>query len=85
MINDESERLVKSGKSTLPIAHPLKDYFTGFPDMPEHAIGFRESLLRRWIAERHFAIEATYYGYWCGRAQSESVSYQDMLVLRKPR
>ncbi len=81
LLNAQAERLIRDGKSTQKLVHPLEDGFTTRPDKPEDCIGFSEALVAKWLAERRLKVVGNYYGSWCGRA--EGLSYQDMLVLTR--
>lgn len=82
LLNDESRRLIESGRSTLPFVHALDDCLTTDADVRERAIAYDE---RR--------VEAMYdacglrrdtppsYGSWCGR--TAFLTYQDIVVARK--
>jgi ubiquinone/menaquinone biosynthesis C-methylase UbiE len=78
LLNEESRRLIRAGKSTQNMIHPLGECFTTEPDLPEAAVGFEEAHVLEWIAERRFTIAAKCYGSWCGRLRF--TSYQDMLI-----
>jgi ubiquinone/menaquinone biosynthesis C-methylase UbiE len=82
LLNDESAQLMRAGKSTLDIAHPVGEGYTANPAIPESAMGFDEQPLAGWVTARGFRIGATYYGSWPGRARYSS--YQDMMVVHKP-
>jgi len=82
LLNDESTQLVRAGKSTLALTHPVGEGYTANPKIPESAMGFEEQLLAGWVTARGFRLDATYYGSWPGRARFSS--YQDMMVVHKP-
>lgn len=82
LLTPESEALIQAGKSGHALVHELDECFTSNPEVPEDAIGFKEPLMLRWIAERGFTLKAKYPGSWCGRPIT--ASYQDILILNKP-
>lgn len=82
MLNGESEKLIREGKSTQNPVHPLDDCFVLSPQVPETALGFKEDLLLQWITERGFVLTYRSYGAWCGRSQAPD--YQDVLVYERP-
>ena len=82
MLNGESEKLIRKGKSTQKLVHPLDDCFVVLPEVPEASLGFKENLLLKWISERGFVLTHKSYGSWCGRPQA--ADYQDILVYEKP-
>lgn len=81
LLNDESKQLVGEKKAVYDLSHPAGEGFTCVPDDPEFAIGFDESDMAAWLAERGFEIDGTYYGRWCGRP--EFTCLQDIVVYRK--
>jgi ubiquinone/menaquinone biosynthesis C-methylase UbiE len=81
LLNENSKHLIAEGKSSQHMIYELQECFTTNPEVPESAVGYKESLLLQWMIERGFSIQAKYYGAWCGR--SEFTSYQDILVLQK--
>jgi SAM-dependent methyltransferase len=81
LLNDESEALIREGRTTQNIAIPLDECFTTNPDVPEDAIGYKEPLLLGWIADRGFTLRSKHYGCWCDRPRF--TSYQDILVYKK--
>jgi SAM-dependent methyltransferase len=82
LLDHESERLIREGKSTQNLAHPSDDCFIANPDIPEAAVGFKEELLLGWIAKRGLMVTHKLHGTWCGRASLRD--YQDVLVYKKP-
>jgi SAM-dependent methyltransferase len=81
LLNAESRRLIRQGRSTIALVHPLNECFVAVPKVPEDAIGFEEQRLLDWIAERNFLLQGKYYGSWCGRPKFNS--YQDILIYQK--
>jgi SAM-dependent methyltransferase len=81
LLNEESEELIRRGKSHHNLVHPLDECYTSNPEIPEDAIGYKEPLLLSWIAERGFTHVGKHYGLWCGRNQF--TSFQDILVYKK--
>ena len=77
----ESEALIRKGKSDQAFVHARDECFIVHPEAPEAAIGFKEPLLLGWIAERGFTLLGKHYGDWCRRPKS--TSYQDMLVYKR--
>jgi SAM-dependent methyltransferase len=82
LLEKESERLIRKGKSTQKLVHPFDDCFASNTKAPENAIGFKENLLLGWIAERGLNLTHKFYGSWCGRPRV--LDYQDILVCAKP-
>jgi SAM-dependent methyltransferase len=79
LLNEESGQLIREGRSTLDMTHPLGEGFTAFPRSPEEAVGFEEPRVLGWVAEHGLTPADTYHGRWCGRPRF--VAYQDFLVL----
>lgn len=83
LLDQESKRLQAAGTSPVIFAHELEDCFTTSPAEPEAAIAFQEERLLKWIADRGFELRAKHPGWWSGRSQYASASYQDILILRR--
>src|SRR5262249_27044293 len=49
LLNPEARQLIEAGRSSLHITHPVGEYFTGNPELPEECIGFEEPFLLDWI------------------------------------
>ena len=82
LVNNETQELINSGKSTLELVHDLGDCITNNPEKPENATGFPESVVGSLIGDRGFSLLNKNYGSWCGRR--DFTTYQDMLVILKP-
>lgn len=80
LINSESEQLIAKGKSSQQLIYETEYGFTKNINLPEKGIGFRESLLLKWIDERGFNLLEKSYGSWCGRTSSFK---EDLLILEK--
>jgi SAM-dependent methyltransferase len=81
LLNEESESLIRQGRSTQSLTHPVEDGFVADPECPEDAIGFPEPMFLGWIAGRGLTVQGNYYGAWCGR--SDHRYYQDMIIFMK--
>jgi SAM-dependent methyltransferase/glycosyltransferase involved in cell wall biosynthesis len=82
LMNEESKRLIREGRSKLPIAHDYGVYAVAEKDQPEAVIGFREDYALASIARAGLAVEPPiHYGYWCGRPSGQTL--QDVIVGRK--
>ena len=80
LVNSESEELIAKGKDSQMLIYEIEDGFTTDISLPEKGIGFRESLLLKWVEERGFNVLGKSYGSWCGRTSSIK---EDLLVLEK--
>ncbi|VXD16229.1 putative methyltransferase [Planktothrix serta PCC 8927] len=83
LLNEESEALIKSGKSSQNLIHEIEDSFCSDLEIPEASMGHRETSVMQWVEALDFTVSAKYYGLWCGR--TPGTSYQDMLILKKPK
>jgi SAM-dependent methyltransferase len=81
LLNQESESLIRAGKSLFNLVHPVGECLTHSLEAPEGAVGFPEPLMLEWIAERGFALRGKYLGDWCGRSAHQFG--QDVLILEK--
>jgi SAM-dependent methyltransferase len=82
LMNEESRTLIAKGQSSQKLTHRLGECYTTTLEDVEASIGYDESLLLSWIAERGFTLQSKHYGFWCDRPRF--TSYQDFLVFRKP-
>jgi SAM-dependent methyltransferase len=83
MLNDESEDLVKRGKSTLDVIHPMGECRIMNRAIPEDAVAYPEGKILEFYRGAGFVVEAPiHYGSWCGRATFLSV--QDICIAQKP-
>ena len=82
MLNSESEDLVKRGKSTLDVIHPLGGCRIMNPAIPEEAVAYPEAKILEFYRDAGFVVERPIrYGSWCGRATFLSV--QDICIAEK--
>jgi SAM-dependent methyltransferase len=81
VLNDESHRLVASGRSSIDLKHPLPGCWTSNLEIPETAIGYGEQELERLTGEQNLALRSLHCGNWCGRA--DYLSFQDIAILEK--
>ncbi|CAD5978283.1 putative protein Rv1498c [Planktothrix tepida] len=81
LLNEESEALIKTGKSSQNLIHEIEGSFCTDLDIPEASMGHRESSVMQWIEALGFTVSAKYDGLWCGR--NFGTNYQDMLILKK--
>jgi ubiquinone/menaquinone biosynthesis C-methylase UbiE len=81
LLNDESERLIAEGRSTLSITHEIAPGCkVASASIPERAVAFDQNDIVKIYA--HYGLKATiYHGSWCGR--SEYQSYQDIIISEK--
>ncbi|MFZ4442891.1 MAG: class I SAM-dependent methyltransferase [Planktothrix agardhii] len=82
LLNEESEALIKAGKSSQNLIHEFEDSFFSNLEIPESDMGHREVSVTQWIEALGFTVSAKYYGLWCGR--TPATNYQDILILKKP-
>jgi SAM-dependent methyltransferase len=80
LLNNETQRLVAAGRSSLTFRFPRDGYFINDQCVPENAIAFGETDVRSWFVQLGLSIEAVHAGDWCGR--DNYLSYQDIVVAR---
>ncbi len=78
LLNQESEALIDSGRSSRDFRHQLEGTRVTNPQVPEEAIAYPEDQVERLYREAGFTVDAIHRGSWPGRDQF--VSYQDMVV-----
>jgi SAM-dependent methyltransferase len=82
LLNGESLPLVKNGAGGLDFSHDRGAYRIADPDVPERAVAYDESFVRKLYGKCGLHIqEPIRYGSWCGR--SRSFDYQDIIVASK--
>lgn len=79
LLNDESELLIKQGKSTLHLS-PAGNCWLLDQKFPETAVGLPEQDFRKWCAGAGLEIQQVNYGSWCGRERF--LTEHDTVVLR---
>jgi SAM-dependent methyltransferase len=81
LLNQESESLIRAGKSSLNLVHAMGECFVHSAESPEGAVGYPERRMLKYIAKRGFTLRKKYLGEWCGRPERQF--YQDVLILEK--
>lgn len=81
LLNDEANRLIGDGLSSLDIRIPLDGCRVQDAGVPELAVAYEEKYIRTLLAQTGFGLQSVQYGSWCGR--TAHLSYQDMLVVTK--
>lgn len=82
LINDESEDLMKSGRSSMDFRYKIDDCFSSNKKNPEAAIAYRESHIIELFNKYGLSIsQPIHYGSWCER--NNYLSWQDLIVARK--
>ena len=84
LLNQESLRLIETGRSTLDLRHGAGICRVVDPQVPERTIGYDERYVEDLYASCGLAIRRPIrYGSWCGRG--DFLSYQDIVVAEKAR
>lgn len=82
LLNDESVAGIDRGLSRVDLRHDLGECRVAYLHSPPAAVGYQETLVRRYLAERGLALmEPIHYGSWCGR--HEFLSFQDIAIAIK--
>lgn len=83
MLNAESEALLKEGKSSLDVVHPLGDCRVMNPKIPGEAIAYPKAKILELYTSAGLSVEPPIrYGSWCGRARF--LSTQDICIAQRP-
>lgn len=83
VLTPESRGLLATGQSSQKFMYQGDGYMTVNEEVPENAIAFEESAVRRMHGESCLKIaDPIHYGWWSGR--KGSASYQDIVLARKP-
>jgi SAM-dependent methyltransferase len=85
LMNEESARCMKSGRSILNFQFPLGEgALTIDKVIPENAVAYSEEDVRSTFARLNLEIsEPIHYGSWCGR--EKFLSKQDVVIARKKK
>jgi ubiquinone/menaquinone biosynthesis C-methylase UbiE len=79
LINDESAKLIKNGKSSIEIKFNQGKYFTADPNNLEGATGYDEEAIMKLYKNNGLAMfKPIQYGSWSGR--KNYLSYQDLVI-----
>jgi SAM-dependent methyltransferase len=82
LLNEEAERALAAGQSTLTLAHRLQNARVENPYSPEDAIAYPEPFVRDAFARNGLRVrEPIHYGSWPGRT---GLSFQDIVIAEKP-
>lgn len=82
LLNEESENLIRSGRSTLDFKYKFERCLTIDCNNPESAIAYNEDFVKGLFGNYNLKIiEPIHYGSWCKR--DTFLSYQDILVATK--
>ena len=80
MLDESSQALIKNGKSTLELIHPMGDGLVADIKRPDYAIGFDEHEFDSWLLKYKLRMESIQRGSWCGRL--DYLTYQDILIIQ---
>jgi len=82
LLTDESNLLIRNGRSSLALRHDREDCRVLDPQFPETAVGVPESSVKTWCSAVNLQpIRPVLYGSWSGRPNY--TSYQDIMILEK--
>ena len=81
VLNEESKKCIKEGKSRRTFKYPLEGCTIDVENDPEMAVAYDENELKALFAANNLDKLSFYYGSWCGR--DKHLSYQDIIVAKK--
>ncbi len=82
LMNDESDALIRSGRSSLKFKEPIEGGFTTNRNDPEAAIAYGEADIEEMYRRNGLEIaRPIHYGSWCGR--KDFLTYQDLIIAAK--
>ena len=82
ILNEESEKLIRSGRSTLDFKYKIDACLTTNENVPESAIAYKEDIVKLLFNKYGLKIfQPIRYGSWCNR--DNFLSYQDMIIATK--
>jgi len=80
--NEESQRLAAENQSSMNFQYDFENYTTTDASMPELAVGFNESYIRRLYEKNELDLaRPIYFGNWCGR--KDTLDFQDIILAVK--
>jgi ubiquinone/menaquinone biosynthesis C-methylase UbiE len=82
IIDDESDIILTKNKN-FKFLYDKGEYFLMDEKVPEANVGYRFKYLQGLISRSGLRINSNYAGYWSGRDKSESLDFQDILILEK--
>ncbi|MGE0089141.1 MAG: class I SAM-dependent methyltransferase [Bacteroidales bacterium] len=81
IVPDSSESINHNKKFTF--SYDLGNYLVMDKKVPEANVEYKQSYLKDIFSNFGFEIKSTHLGYWSGRNKSESLDFQDILILKK--
>jgi ubiquinone/menaquinone biosynthesis C-methylase UbiE len=81
LLNEESLRLIETGRSTIDFKFARDVYRIASQENPEGAVAYDEHWVRELYARTGLHVQRLDYGSWCGRARF--MSYQDIILASK--
>lgn len=81
LLNKESTGLLNSESNTQKFMKTKSGYWTTNKELPELAIAYEESSVRKYYADSKLKITKIAYGSWCGR--KKYLDYQDIVIAAK--
>lgn len=82
LLNEESVKLIKEGKSIQPFVYELDGFWTTMKNLPEAAIAYDEKYIKKLYEKNELSIlEPIFYGSWSGR--KNFTAPQDIIIAKK--
>ena len=82
LLNEESERLIRAGRSTLDFKYQIEGCLTTDNNNPEAVIAYKQEIVESLFQKYDLKIiPPVRYGSWCER--DAFLSYQDLIVATK--
>ena len=83
LINDESESLMKSGRSKFTFQYQFDNYRTLSLKAKSGNVAYDEEYILKELQLRNFKIIKIIPGYWCGRDKNIFSEFQDTMIVEK--
>lgn len=84
LLNEESEDLIRAGRSTVDFRYRINGCLTNNKENPEDAIAYNEKFIGKLFESHGLKINPPiHYGSWCNRGTF--LSYQDIVVASKEK
>ncbi len=78
ILNEQSERGIANGASSVKFAHKSGDCLILNPSRPDDAVAYKETSVRDLYAQNRFELFSIHYGSWSGR--DKTCDFQDICI-----
>ena len=84
LLDSESRKLISMGKSNLNFVYKFETCLTTNPKIPEDAIAYDITEIKKYYRNYGLFIEEIYFGGWCSRTKiAQTITSQDIVIAKK--